>query len=84
MTRGLWEGARRLPYFFTVKTTAVVPEGNEGLTKDVQEDWIFCPQCALAHAPEAEPHYVTLRSLMCCRCGVLMGPINKAETEEVA
>jgi hypothetical protein len=71
----LWDGARRLPYFFTVDDD---PRENRA--------WIFCPQCALQHINNGDrlaAHYTTLRSVMCCRCGIVMGPINKAETEEV-
>jgi hypothetical protein len=64
----LWEGARRLPYFY------------------VRGGWVVCPQCALwlhedGDAHELVPQYATLRSLMCCKCGVLLGPINQAEVE---
>ena len=67
MPTNLWKGARRLPYFYTV----------------LGDNNIVCPQCALEHlgAEELEPRYVAARSLMCCRCGILMGPINKAESE---
>jgi hypothetical protein len=63
----LWEGARRLPYFYVY--------GPGG--------WIMCAQCALEHRGDEQlvAQYTTLRSLMCCRCGILLGPINKAETE---
>ncbi len=70
----LWEGARRLPYFFTI---AGGWEGGEA-------DFVLCPQCALEHVEEPEPliaRYTTIRSVMCCRCGIVMGPINKAEME---
>lgn len=63
----LWEGARRLPYFYTYV--------------DDTKEWVLCPQCALEHQGEENltAQYTTLRSLMCCRCGILMGPINRAE-----
>lgn len=79
----LWEGARRLPYFFTYSTTETVPEGNEGLTKEEAKRWVLCPQCALEHVQDEKltTHYTALRSVMCCRCGIVMGPINKAEME---
>lgn len=71
----LWEGARRLPYFFTWVEAGAIPR-----------TWIMCPQCALEHQGEEQlaPHYTTLRSVMCCRCGILMGPINMAEMEAEA
>jgi hypothetical protein len=75
----LWEGARRLPYFYTV---AVQQSDSRILESDPPKEWVFCTQCALEHRGEDElkPQYTTLRSLMCCRCGILMGPINRAET----
>jgi hypothetical protein len=69
MGDGLWEGARRLPYFFTW-------EHGEG------PRYILCPQCALQHAdaPERlEAHYHVSRSVMCARCGILLGPTNDEE-----
>lgn len=69
----LWEGARRLPYFFTVHTQE--PDDSES-------EWIMCPQCAMEQRDTGRltAQYTTLRTLMCCRCGILMGPINRAET----
>lgn len=77
----LWEGARRLPYFFTQEAEMVWPVSE----KTEVREFIFCPQCALEHQGDEKlkPHYTTIRSVMCCRCGILMGPINKAEMEEV-
>ena len=79
----LWDGARRLPYFFTYRTTEFVPEGNEGLSREDVKEWVLCPQCALEHVGDdlLSPQYTTLRSVMCCRCCIVMGPINKAEME---
>jgi hypothetical protein len=67
----LWEGARRLPYFFSY--------GPDDSTKRA----VMCPQCVLEHI-EDEPekikaHYQIDRSVMCGRCGILIGPINEEE-----
>jgi hypothetical protein len=79
MARGLWEGGRRLPYFFTY--TADEYGATDGDVK--QREWVLCPQCALEHVGDhlLAPHYTTLRSVMCCRCCIVMGPINQAEME---
>lgn len=70
----LWEGARRLPYFYSW--------GDSDSTKRA----VICPQCALEHI-EREPemlqaHYAVNRSIMCGRCGILIGPINDEELIE--
>ena len=71
----LWEGARRLPYFWSYGT----PDG-------AGDRMVVCPQCALdkiENAPETlRAHYAANRSIMCARCGVLIGPINKEEMIE--
>ncbi len=66
----LWEGARRLPYFFAFGVGAA--------------RYVYCPQCALEHVQDVSliPHYTTIRSVMCCRCGILIGPINEEEMVE--
>jgi hypothetical protein len=71
----LWEGARRLPYFFSCEQ----PE-REGRRA------VMCPQCSLEHL-EKEPemlraHYSVNRSVMCRRCGILIGPMNDEEMVE--
>jgi hypothetical protein len=71
----LWEGARRLPYFFSYGQ----PEGNGRRA-------VMCPQCCLEHI-ENEPemlraHYCVNRSVMCGRCGILIGPANDEEVIE--
>jgi hypothetical protein len=66
----LWEGARRLPYFFSS-----VEEVLGGKA-------VFCPQCVLESLPEQRKvtaHYHVNRSVMCVRCGILIGPINDEE-----
>ncbi len=66
----LWEGARRLPYFFSY---GPMPS---------QKRAVLCPQCALEHANEPEKmlaHYTAERTVMCVRCGILIGPINEEE-----
>lgn len=70
----LWDGARRLPYFFAYR---------EGFRTD-EKEWVLCPQCALEHVQDEKltAHYTTLTSVMCCRCGIVMGPINQAEMEK--
>lgn len=80
---GLWQGARRLPYFFTYTTTETIPWGNEGLFREIPKEWVLCPQCALEHAQDERitARYTTIRSAMCCRCGIVMGPINQSEME---
>lgn len=68
----LWEGARRLPYFFSYGH----PDGAG--SRD-----ILCPQCALEHADvkveKLRAHYHADRTLMCARCGILIGPISNEE-----
>jgi hypothetical protein len=66
----LWEGARRLPYFFSCE--------EEG-----QPAWVVCPQCALQYVGDDRltPIYTASRSFMCARCGILVGPINEEEAE---
>lgn len=75
----LWEGARRLPYFYTYPVEEC---GADGLGVTIRP-YVVCPQCALEHVQDEklEPHFTTIRSVMCCRCGIVMGPINKAEME---
>lgn len=73
MSAHLWEGSRRLPYFFSYGQ----PDG-EGRRA------VLCPQCVLVHV-EKEPQYVQAhfhisRSVMCGACGILIGPINEEET----
>jgi hypothetical protein len=69
MADSLWEGSRRLPYFYTYLFE--------------EKEWVLCPQCALEHVGDylLAPRFTTLRSVMCCRCCIVMGPINKAEME---
>lgn len=69
----LWEGARRLPYFFTRSR----PGGDP---------WILCPQCALEQIeklPQSlRAFYALNRQVMCARCGILIGPMNDEEMVE--
>lgn len=66
-----WEGARRLPYFFS--------HGAD----NIETRKVVCPQCVLTVIvgdPEhIRPHYHVNRSVMCGRCGILIGPINDEE-----
>lgn len=65
----LWEGARRLPYFFSYAS---------GTGKQA----VMCPQCVLEHMNEPErltAHYNIDRTAMCVRCGILIGPIEEEE-----
>ncbi len=75
MSSSLWPGARRLPYFFTFLQAAEIG--------DIEKEWVLCPQCALEHIQDINltPHFTTLRSLMCARCSIVLGPINQAEME---
>lgn len=71
----LWEGARRLPYFWSYGQPA-----GDGMRS------VVCPQCALEQI-EKEPemlraHYAVNRSVMCSRCGILIGPISDEEMIE--
>jgi len=68
----LWDGVRRLPYFFAF-----------GEPSEDKPRTILCPQCALEHV-ERDPnrvhaYYHVSRSIMCARCGIVIGPINKEE-----
>jgi hypothetical protein len=71
----LWEGARRLPYFYSWG------DPDSSTTRSV-----ICPQCALEHIekdPEMlQAHYAVNRSIMCGRCGILIGPTNDEEMIE--
>jgi hypothetical protein len=71
----LWEGARRLPYFFSYGQ----PGGG-------QRRSVICPQCAIEQfekdAEMIRAHYSVNRSIMCARCGILIGPINDEEMIE--
>ena len=70
----LWEGSRRLPYFFSY--------GHDDSSKRA----VLCPQCSLEHvdAPEMlRAHYHVSRSIMCVRCGILIGPVNEEEMIEL-
>jgi hypothetical protein len=75
----LWEGARRLPYYFSYPQEMLFPMSGDTYV----EQFVLCPQCSLEHVGEEKltAHYTTLRSVMCARCAILMGPINKAEME---
>jgi hypothetical protein len=68
----LWEGARRLPYFFSLDEEVL---GGQP---------VLCPQCALEHVGQEQlrAHYAVNRSIMCIRCGILIGPINDEEMIE--
>ena len=70
----LYEGARRLPYFWSW--------GNAESGKRA----VLCPQCALEHTekdPEMlQAHYAVNRSIMCGRCGILIGPTTDEEMVE--
>lgn len=71
----LWEGARRLPYFFSYG----------GNTSHSPRRAIMCPQCVLERLADHEmlqPHYHVSRSVMCSRCNILIGPINDEEVIE--
>ncbi len=73
--KGFWEGARRLPYFFTW--------GQPGVSG---QRAVLCPQCAQEHIHEPEmmqAHYYVNRTLMCGRCGILIGPAGEGEMTEV-
>lgn len=71
----LWEGARRLPYFFSYGQ----PNGDARRS-------VLCPQCAL-QPMSAEPemlqaHYSVNRTVMCARCSIVIGPASDAEMVE--
>ncbi len=75
----LWDGARRLAYFFTYAVEEPATDGAGMTTKE----YVLCPQCTLEHQGEfLTAYYTTLTSVMCCRCGIVMGPINQAEMEK--
>jgi hypothetical protein len=59
----LWEGARRLPYFYSYEQFVVCPQCA---LEHVQDE-------------KLTPHYHINRSAMCARCGILVGPINEEE-----
>ena len=71
MTALPWEGARRLPYFYST--------GPNNLERRP----IVCPQCilyvVLEDPEDLRGHYHVSRSVMCGRCGILIGPINEEE-----
>jgi hypothetical protein len=71
----LWEGSRRLPYFWSY-----------GQPNGAGQRSVICPQCVLEHV-EKDPemlraHYAVNRSIMCARCGILIGPITNEEMIE--
>jgi hypothetical protein len=71
----LWEGARRLPYFWSY-----------GDPERVGRREVVCPQCALEQIEKApqmlRAHYAVNRSIMCARCMIVIGPINDEEMIE--
>ena len=72
----LWEGARRLPYFFSWGA----PHETGGRRT------VLCPQCALENVDDPEymrAHYHVSRSVMCVRCSILIGPVNEEEMVEL-
>lgn len=68
---GLWTGARRLPYFYTLPSA-------------IGDNTVVCPQCAMEYQGDERlsAQYTVVRSVMCVRCGILMGPINESEASD--
>jgi hypothetical protein len=60
----LWEGARRLPYFFTWQSWILCPQ--------------CVLQRVIDNVPPV-PHFHVSRSVMCARCSIVIGPINDEE-----